>query len=231
MNIKNYTVLVTKRFPEMQGLWDEDVWQNVPALEVSCFRPEGGAHRPLTKCKLLYDPERLYGIFRVDDQYVRCINTRFQADVYKDSCVELFLQPKSTGGYFNFEFNCGGALLASYVTDPARVNGRVKQFIPLMPDDNNKIRRYHNLPGVVEPEITFKQLWFLEFSIPFAVLEKYAGPLGEIEGQSWRGNFYKCGNETSHPHWGAWSPVHELNFHLPACFGSIQFETTTDFRS
>ena len=209
----------------MQGLWDGDVWQNVPVLEVSCFRPESSANRPQTLCKLLYDQETLYGIFRVDDQYVRCVYTGFQADVYKDSCVELFLQQKSTGGYFNFEFNCGGSMLASYVIDPARVNGRVKDYTPLTPNDDRQIRRYHNLPDVVGHEITKKQIWFLEFAIPFAVLEKYAGDLGEIGGQTWRGNFYKCGNETSHPHWGAWSAVNELNFHLPACFGSIQFES------
>ena len=224
MNIKTYTVSVTKLPPEMQGLWDGAVWQNVPSLELSDFRPEGSAHRPQTLCKLLYDQEKLYGIFRVDDQYVRCVNTGFQADVYKDSCVELFLQPKASGGYFNFEFNCGGALLASYITDPTRIGGRVKQYSPLTPADDRQIRRYHNLPDVVEPEITHKQIWFLEFSIPFAVLAKYAGPLREICGQAWRGNFYKCGNETSHPHWSAWSGVFELNFHLPECFGIIQFE-------
>jgi hypothetical protein len=80
------------------------------------------------------------------------------------------------------------------------------------------------MPAVVEPEIIGKQIWFLEFVIPFAVFTKFAGPLGEIAGQMWRGNFYKCGNETSHPHWGAWSPVDELNFHLPGCFGRIRFE-------
>jgi len=206
----------------MQGLWNGSVWHNVPTLEVSNFRPEGSIHRPLTKCKLLHDSERFYGIFRVDDQYVRSVNTGFQADVYKDSCVEIFLQPKSTGGYFNFEFNCGGALLASYVTDPTRIDGRVKQSTPLAPDDDRQILRYHNLPGLVELEITKKQTWFLEFSIPLAMLEKYAGKLGKIAGQNWRGNFYKCGNETSHPHWGSWSPVNDLNFHLPASFGSIQ---------
>ena len=224
MNIKTYTVSVTKLPPEMHGLWDGAVWQNVPSLELSDFRPEGSAHRPQTLCKLLYDQEKLYGIFRVDDQYVRCVNTGFQADVYKDSCVELFLQPKASGGYFNFEFNCGGALLASYITDPTRIGGRVKQYSPLTPADDRQIRRYHNLPDVVEPEITHKQIWFLEFSIPFAALAKYAGPFKEISGQTWRGNFYKCGNETSHPHWGAWSPITSRNFHLPASFGSIQFE-------
>ena len=208
----------------MQGLWDGVVWQNVHAMDVAYFRPESSAHRPQTHCKLLYDEEILYGIFRVDDQYVRCVNTGFQVDVYKDSCVELFLQPKSIGGYFNFEFNCGGALLASYVTDPTRIDGQVKQYTPLTPEDDRQVQRYHNLPEVVEPEITHNQIWFLEFSIPFAVLAKYAGSLGKLSGQNWRGNCYKCGNETSHPHWGAWSEVTELNFHLPECFGSIHFE-------
>jgi hypothetical protein len=224
MNIKNYKVLSTPQSPEMQGLWDGDVWRNVPALEVDNFRPEGSNHHPQTLCKLLYDAEKLYVIFRVDDQYVRCVNTGFQSDVYKDSCVEIFLQPKSTGGYFNFEFNCGGALLASYVNDPTRVSGRVKECVPLTLDDDHQIQRYSNMPSKVSPEITNKQIWFLEFSIPFAVLTKFAGLMEEITGQVWRGNFYKCGNETSHPHWGAWSPVSELNFHLPECFGNIQFE-------
>jgi hypothetical protein len=208
----------------MKGLWDGVVWQNVPALDVAYFRPESSAHRPQTRCKLLYDEEILYGIFRVDDQYIRCVNKGFQVDVYKDSCVELFLQPKSIGGYFNFEFNCGGALLASYVTDPTRIDGQVKQHTPLTPEDDRQVQRYHNLPEVVEPEIKYNQIWFLEFSIPFALLAKYAGSLGKLSGQNWRGNCYKCGNETSHPHWGAWSPVKDLNFHLPECFGSIYFE-------
>jgi hypothetical protein len=48
--------------------------------------------------------------------------------------------------------------------------------------------------------------------------------LGKIGGQSWRGNFFKCAEEISHPHWASWSPVDELNFHLPRCFGTIHFE-------
>ena len=224
MSGANYTVLMTSQPPEMHGLWEGAVWKNVPALEITFFRPEGGRHRPLTHCKLIYDAESIYGIFRVEDQYVRCVHAGFQGDVYKDSCVEFFVQPKATGGYFNFEFNCGGALLASYVTDPARVNGRVKEYTPLTTDDEREIIRYHNLPSLVEPEINVKTIWFLEFSIPFALLSKYAGLLGEVRGQSWRANFYKCGNETSHPHWGAWSKIDACNFHAPANFGSIHFE-------
>jgi hypothetical protein len=70
---------------------------------------------------------------------------------------------------------------------------------------------------VVEPERATE--WSLRVRIPFALFEHYTGVKADNE---WRGNFYKCGDETSHPHWMAWSPVSALNFHLPECFGSLR---------
>jgi hypothetical protein len=207
----------------MQGEWKGHVWREVLPLSVDCRRPEGSPHHPRTFCKLLYNDTNIYGIFRVEDQYVRAVHTRFQSEVWEDSCVEFFVQPKFGGGYFNFEFNCGGALLASYVTNPTRVNGVLQEFQPLTPADDRQIRRFSSLVGLVDPEIPEPVVWLLEFSIPFAVLEKYAGPIQAVAGQIWRANFYKCGNETSHPHWLSWAPLRERNFHDPASFGSIEF--------
>ncbi len=155
---------------------------------------------------------------------MRCVHTSFQSDVWKDSCVEFFVQPQDAEGYFNFEFNCGGALLASYVTNPARANGRLQEFVPLTPDDDGRIRRFAGLPSVVEPEIAGPLVWRLEFSLPLALLAKYAGPFGAVTGQIWRANFYKCGNETSHPHWLSWRPLAGRNFHDPSSFGQLVFD-------
>jgi hypothetical protein len=224
MDIKSYLVLFTAQSPELHGLWDGAVWKNAEPLAIDYFRPESSEHRPRTQCKLLYDSENIYGIFQVEDRFVRCIHAGFQTEVYKDSCVEFFVQLPAAKGYFNFEFNCGGALLASYITDPARVAGRVKEFIPLSRKDDGQIRRYHNLPEIIEPQITEKVTWYLEFAIPVALLEKYAGRQGNIGGQTWRANFYKCGNETSRPHWAAWAPLDQLNFHLPEYFGHLHLE-------
>jgi hypothetical protein len=219
----NYKILLTNTPPEMQGLWNGSVWRETPTLEVNCFRPEGSAHCPRTLCKLLYNRERFFGIFRVEDQFVHCLQSSFQSDVWKDSCVEFFVEPPGGGGYFNFEFNCGGALLAYYVTNPARVNGSLRDFVALTIDDDRNILRYSSLPVIVDPEITEKTLWYVEFSIPFAVMEKYAGELKHIKGEIWRANFFKCGNETSHPHWASWAPLAACNFHDPASFGDIEF--------
>lgn len=159
----------------------------------------------------------------MEDQYVSAIRTGFQSDVWKDSCVEFFVQPQKSKGYFNFEFNCGGALTASYVTDPTRVDSGLKKYTPFMTDDDQQIKRYASLPAVVDPEITKPVTWTLEFSIPLSVLKKYCGPIGNIRGQTWRANFYKCGDETSRPHWVSWVPLPARNFHDPASFGQIRF--------
>ncbi|MFZ0242713.1 MAG: carbohydrate-binding family 9-like protein [Desulfobacterales bacterium] len=213
-----------RRRPELLGLWDGPAWRDVPCLAIACFRPEGSAHRPVTRVKLVYDRDGIYGLFRVDDNYVRCLRTRFQDAVYRDSCVEFFVQPKPDSGYFNFEFNCGGALLASYITDPTRVPGGFKNFACLTDKDARLIGIHHSLPAVVEPEVARATTWHIEFFIPFPLLEAYVGPITITKSDPWRANFFKCADDSSHPHWGAWSPVDEVNFHLPRCFGRLVFE-------
>ena len=208
---------------EMPGHWGGAAWHRVPTLKVASFRAESSRHRPQTRVKLLYSEGGLHGLFMVRDRYVRCVRSRFQSNVYKDSCVEFFAQPKADQGYFNFEINCGGALLASYIVNPARIGTGFEEFTPLSVADVEGIQIYHSLPDVVDPETTDKTTWFIEFFIPYTVFEKYVGPLAPVAGQTWRGNFYKCADESSHPHWAAWAPVDELNFHLPRCFGYLRF--------
>jgi hypothetical protein len=156
---------------------------------------------------------------------VRCVHTGFQAPVYEDSCVEFFVQPRPDKGYFNFEFNGGGTLLASYVTDPTRTDdGRVAEATPLSLAEGRQVAVYGSLPPIVEHEIEYEVMWSLEFAIPFTLLHTYVGrSLGKLEGQEWRGNLYKCGNKTSHPHWASWSPLSDRNFHAPWDFGVLQF--------
>ncbi|HQL00453.1 MAG TPA: carbohydrate-binding family 9-like protein [Smithellaceae bacterium] len=219
-----YRIQRTWTVPDLTGNRQGDVWRNAAPLSVDYFCPESSSHRPVTGCKLLYDQAALYGLFRVEDRYVRAVSTAFQSDVYLDSCVELFLEPVSGGGYFNFEFNCAGALLASYVTDPTRVNGRVASCVALSPEDDAAIARVSSLPGVIDPEISAPTAWSLAFALPFSILKKYSPRASAAPGSVWRGNFYKCGDATSHPHWASWSPLTERNFHLPECFGKLIFQ-------
>lgn len=210
--------------PGLNCMWDGPAWDLAETLELSHFRPEGSDHTPRTSVRLLYNDQGIYCMFRVEDRYIRCRHTGYIDPVYKDSCVEFFVQPKPDKGYFNFEFNCGGALLCSYILDPARVPGGFRDFAAIPEEQGKQVIIHHSLPRTVEPEIAGPVLWLLEAFIPFSLIEKYAGPTGRVRGQSWRANFYKCGDETSHPHWASWTELPERNFHLPGSFGSIRFD-------
>jgi hypothetical protein len=209
--------------PQLDAPWQDPVWEQADTLEIQHFRPESSDHHPHTSARLLYDSRGIHGLFRVQDRYVRCLRTQYHDPVWKDSCVEFFAQPKADRGYFNFEFNCGGAFLCYYITDPERTAEGFKEFVKVPADLGRTIQTRPSLPPRVEPEITEEVVWTLGFFIPFTLFEHYLGPLGSVADQVWRGNFFKCAEETSHPHWAAWSPVDELNFHQPNCFGTIRF--------
>jgi hypothetical protein len=219
-----YAVGPARPRPDLHDRWEDDAWRRVPALSVAHFRPESSDHRPRTRVKLVADAQHLYGLFRVEDRFIRCVHTGFQSPVYKDSCVEVFVQPRADRGYFNFEFNCGGALLASYITDPRRTPDGFAGWQPLTPEEGRRIGVQGSLPRRVAPEIAEARTWELAFRIPLDFMARYTGPLPVAAGAVWRANFYKCGDETSHPHWAAWHPVEALNFHLPQCFGRLRFD-------
>lgn len=222
-----YRVHFSSLPPPFVGDWNGPAWAIAPVADVCCFRPESSAHRPRTLARLLHSPEGISGIFRIEDCYVRCARTEYHSEVWKDSCVEFFVQPKPDRGYLNFEFNCGGAHLCSYIVNPERTPDGFKEFTRIPPEIGRTVRVRSSLPRVVEPEITEPLTWTLQFFIPFALFEHYVGPLGNVGGQTWRGNFHKCADESSHPHWATWFPVDALNFHLPHCFGALQFEPAT----
>ena len=223
-SLPTYIVRAAKPLPGLEEGWSHPAWASAETAEVNHYRPEGSAHRPRARARLLHDGAGIRGVFRVDDQYVRSIRTRYLDPVWKDSCVEFFAQPRSDRGYFNLEMNAGGAHLCYYVEDPTRTPEGLKKFTPLPEEIGRLIQIRSSLPKTVEPELAEAVRWELNFLMPVAVLESQAGRIGGLSGQNWRGNFFKCGDETSHPHWASWSPVDELNFHLPRCFGMIHFE-------
>jgi hypothetical protein len=219
-----YFVRGSERTPPQKPDWDAAAWQGVAPVEVSNFLKESSDHRPRTQAKLVYADDGLHGIFKVEDRYVRSVRTNYFDEVWKDSAVEFFFQPRENSGYFNLECNCGGAFLISYITNTERTENGFKEWTKVPWSWGQKIQVSSSLPRVNDPEATNPVTWFLRFFVPFELIEHYAGAVRPLGGQVWRGNFYKCAEDLSHPHWAAWSPVDEFNFHLPRCFGMLRFE-------
>ena len=201
------------------------IWSNIPKVKLESFRVESSDHRPQAECQLQYDAKGIYGLYQVKDRYIRAAVTQFQGRVCTDSCVEFFIAPTGGAGYVSFEFNCSGVMLTHHVLDPRREpGGPLAMFRELTLEEVKKIKIFHTLSGKIEPEIVEETHWRLGFFIPFELLTRVTGAAKPESGTIWRANFYKCADSCSHPHWVSWQPVRELNFHLPECFGEIEFE-------
>ncbi len=211
--------------PSLTGQWLEPAWRNVPVATLRHFVKRSSSHHPQVEAKLTYTPESLYVFFRVHDRYVRCVQTEYQSGVCRDSCVELFIQPQPDKGYFNFEINCGGTMLLYYIEDPRKGPNGFQKSTMVPWDLAKSVQIFHSMPAVVDPEITEPVEWTLEYRIPLALFATYVGARGELSGKQWRGNLYKCADQTSHPHWASWAPLGEnLNFHVPECFAPMRFQ-------
>ena len=208
--------------------WEHPLWDAAETLAVDTWNWEDSGHHPRTQARVLYDDDFLAVIFRVEDRYVRAVAESFGDPVSQDSCVEFFLSPFGPGpsdAYFNFELNCGGTLLLRRCSSTTE-RGWQRPSPLLAQTDAALVRIAHSLPKRIEPEITEPTTWTVEFHVPFELFGRYFVDLPRpATGTSWKGNFYKCAGDTSHPHWGTWAPIHldKPSFHTPAFFQSLHF--------
>lgn len=195
-------------------------------ITIGHFHPQGTEHKPLTTCRLSHGPRTIHLRWDVQDRYVRAVHKGFQSSVWKDSCVEFFVQPKPDSGYFNFETNCGGELLLRYIKDPWRDEHDVVMNVRDVKAEevkDVKIESALHVPFASKGDEPIH--WWLRLSIPIDFMQNYVGPLGDLSGQTWRANFFKCGDATPMPHFGSWASIGEkLEFHQPDKFGAIVFE-------
>jgi len=223
-----YTIQRTNQPPRYRGEWNDAIWQRADIAQIASFHPQSSAFRPKTEVKVLYDDANLYIIFRVQDQFVRATYTSYQDPVYRDSCAEFFVMPMSpergAAGYFNVEMNCLGTMLLYYIEDARRTEQGFEKFTRVPQDQLRGMTIFHSIPAPMQEELNSPLEWVLEYNLPFSLFESYLGELHPAEGMRWRGNFFKCGDDTSQPHWASWSPIGAaLNFHQPEKFGVLKF--------
>lgn len=175
--------------------------------------PEASAARPLAAFVAAYSSTGLYINYIVRGRGLRAQNTADLSAVASDSCVEFFVEPHGDGRYWNFEFNCIGALNASH---------RVERDKPtrLQPAELEQVKRWPSLGTAAIPSADGLHSWQLMVFIPFALLG-----MNGIPAHSIRANFNKCGSSTVEPHFLSWSPIltPKPDFHRVEYFGTLTF--------
>lgn len=183
--------------------------------DISCVNwPEVSSYRPMAQATIGYTASAIYIDFLTRCNYLRAVNTADQSPVSQDSCVEFFIDPLDNGHYWNWEFNCIGAINASHRSErpnPTRLTS----------EELARVRRYPSCGTRPFHEIEGLFTWNLLVVIPLDLM----GIDGDNMPDTVRANFYKCASATSEPHYLSWAPVEieKPDFHRPEYFGVLKF--------
>lgn len=169
--------------------------------------------RPDARFNIARSSKAFFIHFVVNEKQIKAIYSEDQDPVWQDSCVEFFCQVPGSKTYFNFEFNCIGTCLAT------ERKSRTEDVSPLSAEKMSQIKRYASLGNEPFEEKQGNFDWTLTVEIPFKLL----GIDPDNLPASIKANFYKCGDETSVPHYVSWSPIEVENpdFHRPEFFGEL----------
>ena len=165
---------------------------------------------------IAHDNKKLYLYYQIEGEQLRATNTKDFESVWEDSCVEFFVQRKGEKKYRNFEFNVLGVLLASE-RESKETSDKLSQKLM------SSIERFTTIKHYYEGELQLSD-WTLYAEIPKEAIGFSSDE--KLSGNSVGANFYKCGDETSEPHYISWNPIGTAkpNFHVPEYFGELTFE-------
>ncbi len=173
-------------------------------------------YAPEVSFSMAHTGDEIWLEYRVREKYIRAVETRTNGDVYKDSTVEFFISLDGKT-YYNFEFSCIGTIHLGH--GAGREN---RQYID--PAVAGLIKIESSLGSEPFEERAGDFRWNMFICIPkecfvFDELKSFSGCKAT-------GNFYKCGDATSIPHFITWNPIgtQDPDYHRPEYFGELEFE-------
>ena len=220
-----YSIQRTDEPDQLSSAWESFPWRDAAVLSIDQFHPESSDHRPRTRAKLLYTSDALLAIFyrgnRLEPESLAACLAGLDAGPPGP-------RPQRLKPVFRLDGQIDCLFFVQVITNQ---NGQ-GNLVAFGQDSwrvvlqEERLEHHDFLLGHANAaEIESPVDWSLALRIPFAMMEPYVGAIPDVTGQSWRGNLFKCGDQTSHPHWASWAPIgEELNFHQPEKFGELVFD-------
>ena len=206
--------LTAKYLPGIENISEEEIFNELHLVdrhEIDCVNWKEYPYAPEVGFHLAFSDKVLAVLFEVNENHVKAVTLENNGPVWEDSCVEFFIGNPTGKGYFNFEMNCIGAVLAA----KRKSKTDAQHFGP---ETMSQIRNFGSLKHEAIDCQQDGQSWWRVELIPFSVLGLEEAPA------SLRGNFYKCGDNCAQTHFLSWSEIKlpQPNFHCPDYFGEIQ---------
>ena len=199
-------------------IYDDALFGSLPEHCLDCLNwAEEYPYKPDVRFRIFHNDGFLFLEYGVREKCTAALETEAGNDVYKDSCVEFFVQREGSDHYCNFEWNAIGTLCLSRRTgrsDAVHASGEVLGSVLT-------VSTYGRKPF---EEVRGDNVWTLRTAVPCMAL--FGENLGTWRGARLRGNFYKCGDALSTPHYLSWAPVSTPapDYHRPEFFQPILCE-------
>jgi hypothetical protein len=197
-------------------LVEETLDLEIDPLKLEMVNWEDFPYLPEVTVQIAFNDDELFLQYKVNEQSVKAKITQNNGPVWTDSCVEFFLSPEGNDEYYNLEVNCIGTALLGF-----RKKG--EHAIHATNENIATIRRITSLGNEPFPELKNPTEWQITIAIPWTVFFKHE--LTSVSGNKMRGNFYKCGDGLTIPHFVSWTKIksEKPNFHSPEFFGGLEF--------
>jgi len=177
---------------------------------------ENYSYRPDLKFRIGHTEKEIWLKYYVKEEHILARETNTNGAVHKDSCVEFFISVDGKN-YYNLEINCIGTIHLAH--GPDRNN---RKFVD--PKTIEKIEVSSTLGNEPFEERSGNFEWEMMVCFP---IECFAfDKINALGGRKATANFYKCGDDTTKPHFVTWNPVGTENpdYHRPEYFGKVEFE-------
>lgn len=208
------------RVPFIEGLENMTLQELDLAMEQSAAKfavcennwPKEAPYTPDCNGSIARTASHLAVMFHVRGLDLRATQIEDNGRSWEDSCCEFFVTDPYDGTYYNFELTCIGSLLSS------KRKSRLDSVLREKEDVARVIR--HSSLAHEETEISDRIFsWTVAMLIPYDLI----GIDRDNVPVSVRGNFYKCGDLTAHPHFLSWNPIGtpKPDFHRPEYFGEL----------
>ena len=201
--MKNFEIPVFGTCPDWEKAEQLDLSNHLWAEEYPCFHA----------CRIKLCAVKNKGLFVrffSEEPQPRAVYTKRDEPIYKDSCMELFVQPVADDNrYLNFEINPNAAYLSEIGTCRAD-----RVLLSAASDVACKTDVLRVASG-----------WGVELFIPDELVSDCFGlPYSFASQKQLKLNAYKCGDETPYPHYSSLFvvPTPKPDYHRPEFFGTVK---------
>ena len=227
--VPSYTLKKAPQSITVDGVLDERLWSKLDSFSlVDCT--SGSAPSQATTVKAAWDEQYLYLSITAKDKDVWATITAHDGNLYTEEMLEFFIDPDRDGkNYFEYEFNCLGALMDMFMMAPYGTTGGGGNISWTSSNINFKVKVH----GSVNNQSDVDTSYILEAKIPWADLKFNTTTAPQPKaGDRMAINVYR-GDGRQTKTYSCWSPVGGSlpgSFHSPQLFGTFVFSDSLAYQ-